>query len=162
MMRVTVVVIAVIASLVQVAVVPSVLPAAEALPLLPLAILAAWGAVRPASEVCIALPAVAIVLGVSSQERVGWYLLACAPLAATLLLAPEREAWPRRLARAPIAAGLGACAYGALLLVASGRVQALPGEAFAIGGAALVTALIAALCVAVLVPLRARSVGLYE
>ncbi len=161
-MRVAVVVVALIASLVQVAVVPSVLPGAEAVPLLPLAILAAWGALRPASEVCLALPVVAVVLGVSSQERVGWYLLACAPLAAVLLLAPEREAWPRRLARAPIAAGLGACTYAALLLVAAGRVQALPGEALAIGGAALVTALIAALCVALLLPLRARSVGLFE
>jgi len=161
--RVAVVLIAVIASLVQVAVVPAVLPGAAAVPLLPLAILAAWGSVRSASEVCIALVAVAIVLGVSSQERVGWYLLACAPLAAALLLAPEREAWSRRLVRAPIAAGLGACAYAALLLVAAGRVRALPGETFAIGGAALMTAAIAALCVTVLLPWRARSVaGLFE
>jgi hypothetical protein len=163
MMRVVAVAVAVIASLVQLAVVPAVLPGAAAVPLLPLAILAAWSAVRPASEVCIALPAVAIVLGVSSQERVGWYLLACVPLAAALLLAPEREAWPRRLARVPIAAGVGACAYAALLLVAAGRVRALPSEALAIGGAGLATALIAALCVAVLLPLRLRSAaGLFE
>ncbi|MCA9857533.1 MAG: hypothetical protein KC458_09675, partial [Dehalococcoidia bacterium] len=57
-----------------------------AAPVIPVVLVAAWGAVRRPDETWPAILLPAVVLGVASEERVGWFLLALlpAPLIATL------------------------------------------------------------------------------
>src|SRR5688500_12435934 len=51
----------------------------RSLPLLPLAMLAAWAAARGPDEAWAVLLPAPLVLGLASDERVGWFVLALTP-----------------------------------------------------------------------------------
>src|SRR5437868_12808735 len=72
-------------ALVQVAVVPAFVFQPAAAPLLPLALLAGWGALRGVNEVWPSLPVAALTLSLASSEGSGWLLLAVLPTAICLL-----------------------------------------------------------------------------
>lgn len=163
MSRLVLLLVALAASLVQVGVVPAFVFTSAAAPLLPVALLAAWGAVRGTDDLWLALLAVAGILGVLSEERVGWYLLALLPTAVLLLVAQQPgEPKFHRIAHAPITAALGAWAYLALLFLASGRLEALPDTGIEALTAAGTTALLATVFALALWPLRGRPRGLFE
>jgi hypothetical protein len=150
------------ASLVQVGAVPVLFLNSAAAPLLPVALLAAWGTMRHADEVWPALLLAPIPLGVASEERLGWFLLALLPTAALLLHRSPPESL-QKLGYAPLAAALGALGYLVLLWVAAGEVGALPDAAGLIFGSAIMTAALAALLAVLLWPVRARRTpGLFR
>ncbi len=151
--------IGVAAALLQLGAIPTLFPGGAA-PLLPVALIAAWAAVREADETWPLLLAVPVTLGVASQERIGWFMIAMIP-AAALALAVGRGNRARRLALAPVAAAAGALLYLALLTLASGHAASLPEALASHLAAALWTAVAAAAMVAVLLPLRARERGLF-
>lgn len=148
------------AALLQLGAVPTLFPGAAA-PLLPVALIAAWAAVHEADETWPLLLVIPVTLGVASQERVGWFVIALLPTVA-LALAASRASGVRRLALAPMAAAAGAMLYLALLTVAAGHAATLPSAATPQLAAALWTAAAAAAMVVVLRPLRARERGLFE
>jgi len=149
-------------ALLQLGAVPALFLGGIAAPLLPVALIAAWATARGEREAWAALLIASMVLGVASQERVGWFLLALLPTAALSIFAVRSTA-ARRIASAPIVAAGGALLYLAVLALASGRLAAL-GEQLTAGiAAAAWTALVAALFALVLWPLQPRtSRGLFE
>ena len=90
-----------------------------AAPVLPLAVIAGWGAARGLGEAVPAAFLAAVVLGVASEERAGWFLLAMLPTAALLLPAAALRHW-ERLLLAPVAATLGVLVFQAMLRFSSG------------------------------------------
>lgn len=161
MSRAVLALLAVAVSLVQVGAVP-VLFLGSAAPLLPVALIAAWGTMRNADEVWPALLLAPIPLAVASEERLGWFLLALLPTAVLLLRGSPPES-PRKLGQAPLAAALGALGYLVLLWVAAGEVRALPSAAGLILGSTVMTAAIATLLAAALWPVRVRRApGLFR
>lgn len=150
----------ILAALVQVGVLPSLFAQPVAAPLLPIALVAAWGLTRSPSETAPSVVLAAVILGVTSEDRVGWYLLALIPTAALLVAA--RLAANTGLARVPMVAAAGTVLYLGTLLLASGTVRALPAMATAMLTSALLTALLAVVLAIVLGPLRPRPVGLFE
>ncbi|MSQ42464.1 MAG: hypothetical protein EXR65_05450 [Dehalococcoidia bacterium] len=147
------------AALLQLGAVPSLFLDPAGAPLLPVALVAAWAAVRDPRETWPAPLVAAVILGAASEQRVGWYLLALLPAAAVGLLAPEAAA--RRLALAPLAAAAGAGAYFALLLLAAGQRSALALLPAAYAGALAWTALVALALAAALWPWRRGGGGLF-
>jgi hypothetical protein len=140
---------------------------ARALPVLPLAALAAWAAARGAAEAWAGLLPAPIVLGLASSERVGWFLLA---LALTPLLASAfRGQGDARDAGAALhtvgAAGggalVGALIYTLLLDAAAGDLPRALAASSALGVGALGTAVIAAGLGVALLPFRPRHRGLF-
>lgn len=156
---------AVLLALVQASAVPLVFLDPIATPSLPVALIAAWAVAREPREVIPGLMIVAVILGVLSSERVGWFVLALVPAAAAALpleplLARPEGAPPRSLVAGGVAAA-GVIAYTALLALAGGVVADVPAAGDALVGAALVTAAIAMPLAAILVRTRAREVGLF-
>jgi hypothetical protein len=150
------------ASLAQVGAMPALFFDTSAAPLLPVALLAAWGALRGVEELWVALLLAPIPLGVASEERLGWFLLALLPTAA-LVLRDALPEGPRAFGRVARAAGVGALCYLVLLWVAAGEARALPGAAGIILGAAVMTAALAAVLATLLWPVRTRrSPGLFR
>lgn len=137
-----------------------------ATPVLPVALIAAWASMRRVEETWPAVLLPAIVLGATSEERAGWFLLALLP-APALALAGSRRLRPRvsgigrRLTVAATVGAGAACAYVTLLSLAGGVVRDLPAHAPAILAAAAGSALLAALAALALWPLRRRERGLF-
>jgi hypothetical protein len=149
---------ALVSALLQVSVLPALIPTAAA-PLLPIAVLAAWSAMRGSATAWPALISVAATLGVASDQRVAWFLLALLPTAALAMAfaAPEsRVAEVRRPLHAAGVAAAGGAAYLATLLVAAGEARALPDAAPDIIAAATGTGVVAVLFAAALWPVRTR------
>ncbi|MSQ36653.1 MAG: hypothetical protein EXR63_05935 [Dehalococcoidia bacterium] len=142
----------------------AVLPGALALdvelaPALPVALLAAWAAVRapgetPAAAVCAALP-----LGVLSAERTGWFVLALLPTVALALLPQPRVG--HRVLRAALAGAGGGAAYLAVLLLAAGRWRELLLGADVLLPVAATTAAVAFVLGLALWPWRERPRSLF-
>ncbi len=107
------------AALLQLGATPLWLDRPLAAPVLPLIVIAGWGAARGLGETVPAAALAAIVLGVSSEERAGWFLLAMLPTAALLLPASALRHW-ERLLLAPVAAALGVVAFQAMLRFSGG------------------------------------------
>ena len=107
------------AALLQLGATPLWLDRPLALPVFPLIVIAGWGAARGLGEAAPGAALAAIVLGVASEERAGWFLLAMLPTAALLLPAAALGRW-ERLLLAPVAAALGVVAFQALLRFSSG------------------------------------------
>jgi hypothetical protein len=106
--------------LVQLGAAPPLFGEPQAAPLLPIAVAAGWSAAREAGAAAPVLLGAAIVLGVASEERAGWFVMATLPAGA--LFAAAGSASPlRRLAFVPAAAGLGAALYLGLLYLAAGQ-----------------------------------------
>ena len=162
MTRIILAALAVAASLVQASALSTLFLTPTAAPLLPVAVLAAWGAMRGPDEVWPALLLAPLPLGVVSEERAGWFLLALLPTAA-LLLDPSPPETLRKLGRAPLAAALGAVAYLAVLFLAAGEIRDIPNSAGIILGAAAMTAAIACVLALLLWPVRTRRApGLFR
>ncbi len=148
------------AALLQVGVLPTMFTQPAAAPLLPIALFAAWGLVREPSEVAPSAILAAVLVGVASEDRVGWILLALLPTAALLLgarLAPNSG-----VARAPVVAGIGAVLYLLTLLIGAGAGRTLVAVAPAMLASAVGTAILALVAALLLRPLRARPGGLFE
>lgn len=127
------------------------------LPVLPLALIACWGVLRRAHEVLPAALAVAVPLGVTSEERLGWFILAMLPLLLALALAECGRQRGRGAAIAAAVAGSGSLACGLVLLLAAGQPRAIPSEMPALLAASSVTALLTGLGVLLLWRWRART-----
>lgn len=138
-----------------------------AAPVLPVVLVAAWASVRRADETWPAILLPALVLGVASEERIGWFLLALlpAPLVAAVAVRRFRRGvtgfW-HRIGTAGIAAALGAIAYASLLAFAGGIGSELPGRAGALAATAFVTGILAVFVAVCCWPLRPRQRGLFE
>lgn len=152
-------VIALAASLLQLGAVPAFFLDGVAAPLLPVAVIAAWATLRGEGDAWPALLIAAIVLGVASQLRVGWFLLALLPTSALCAIVVRQAGG--RLALAPLAAAVGAVAYLAVLALAAGRPATMlqPWEVLLAAGW---TALVATLVALVLRPFHPRPQGLFE
>ena len=158
---------AAVMALVQLGVVPLFFLDGRAAPVLPVALIAAWAAVREPAETVPALLVTAVALGVASQERVGWFLLALLPaalLAALVrsLLDDEHDPSKRRLALAAGGAGAGAIAYLVLLAIAAGAAAELGSNAARFALAGLLTASLGGLFAVALWPTRPRPEGLFR
>ena len=142
--------------LVQLGAAPVLFGDPRAAPLIPLAVLAGWSVARGFGEVVPGLLGAALVLGVASDDRAGWFVLAMAPGAALLAVADVVRPL-RRLALAPAAASLGAGAYTALLYATSGRFELLSVHSEPAVGLVLWTGALAAGCAVLAWPLRPRE-----
>jgi hypothetical protein len=147
-------------ALLQLGLVPLLFPGAAA-PVLPVALVAAWLARGDAAELAPGLLVMAVALGVASEERVGWLLVAMLPAGALLLAIELRDGLPRPL-RAALAAWGGALLYGALVSAAAGSSPLPAHGAGALAGAALWTALAAIALATALRPLQPRAPRLFE
>ncbi len=141
-----------------------------AAPVLPVALIAAWAATRGGEDGCVEVwPAIlmpAIVLGVASEERVGWFLLALlpAPLLASTgsrKIRPRITGFGRRVGIAAGVAALSAMGYSVVLAVAAGLVGDLPSSSPSLLATGVGSALLAAVAVLALWPLRRRNRGLF-
>jgi hypothetical protein len=157
-------VMAAVAALLQLAAVPSLFADGAVAPLLPVALISAWAAARDGNETWPVLLVVPVALGVVSEERVGWFMLALLPSAAlaSFMRQTDGVSGVRRFVRAPLAAAAGAVLYLSLLTLAAGRPAALADAAGSYALAALWTAAAAALLAAALWPLQPRPRGLFE
>ena len=142
--------------LVQLGAAPVLFGDPRAAPLIPLAVVAGWSAARGFGHVAPVLLGAALVLGVASEDRAGWFVLAMAPAAALLALA-DAVSPLRRLALAPAAATLGAGAYTALLYAVSGRFELLGVQSETAVDVVLWTGALAAACALLAWPLRPRT-----
>jgi hypothetical protein len=138
-----------------------------AVPLLPVAVIAGWAAVRRPGETWPALLLAPVVMGSVSQVPIGLFVVALWPAAALAALTRRIDRDPvgnaaRRLPAAALAA-VGAVAwYSALLALAAGRPRTLLVDPLAVSAAALATALIAAAVALAVWPWRPRPRGLFE
>lgn len=138
-----------------------------AAPVIPIVLVAAWAAMRRADETWPAILLPAVILGVASEERIGWFLLALLPgplVAAIAVRQFKRNTtgfW-RRLFTAGGAAGLAAVLYACTLAVAGGIGGELGERADALFATALVSGVLAVLVAACFWPLRPRQRGLFE
>ncbi len=126
-----------------------------AVPLLPIALVAAWAVVRDPIEAALALLPVAWVLGVASDQPVGWLLIALVP--ALLLGAAGRALGrDRAIPAAALAGATSALAY--LAILAAAPLPDLFPNALATAGWTAATALATAVA---LYPFRPRERGLF-
>lgn len=160
------------AALLQVGVVSTLVFHSAGAPFLPIALLAAWGTVRRPAEVWPALLLAAATLGVASEQRAGWYLLALLPTGIALIAPATLPTTSYRarghhpsllggIARAPVAAAAGTWVYLVLLLVAGGDAAAIPEVGVDLVVGALWTGVVAAILAFALWPLRSRQRSLF-
>ena len=159
-------VLAALAAVAQIGVVPAAFLDPLAGPMLPIALVAGWASVRAPREVAPALIVVAAILGAMSEARVGWYLIALLPVPAIALAFRSTEGrgtvtFARRALCSAIAGMLGAAIYVAILALSTGGLRTLPVEVDAIVHGAAWTAALALLVATALWPLRAQSQGLF-
>ena len=153
------------ASLLQIAALPLLTPNPWAMPLLPVAFAAAWSVNRSEDEVWPALLPAALLLGVVSTQRVGWFLVALLPVALLGAVSAQARAGEARglLWRLPVTAsvaGLGALGYLLAMAAVSGEIVALAQAAPAVVGAILGTSTLASVLAPLLQPRRRRR-GLF-
>lgn len=165
-MPVLLVVLTLLASPVQAAIATSLVRDPLAAPVLPIALVAGWAAMRRAEETWPAILLPAVVLGAASEERVGWFLVALlpAPLIAAVLVRRFKRAtgfW-RRTLTAGGAAAAAAVLYACVLALAGGVGGELPERSGALVAAATASALVALVASACCWPLRPRRRGLFE
>ena len=149
------------AALLQLGLVPLLFPGMAAAPMLPVALVAAWLARGEAADLTPGLLLMAFALGVASEERVGWLLVAMLPTGALVLALELRRELPGPL-RAALAACGGALVYGVLVSLAAGAAPLPSNDAQVVVGGALWTALAAIALAAVLRPLQPRAPRLFE
>jgi len=156
----------ILAALLQAAVVPAFFLDAWAAPIPACALIAAWAAARRPEETWPIAAAAALVLGVISVERAGWFLLALLPsVGGAILLASvsrENRGLSARLSRGIAAAAIGSLGYAAVLGLGAARDGAVFRESAAVAFAAVGTALLAAIVVTALTPFRRHPVGLFR
>lgn len=153
-------------SILQVGVVPAAFAQPLAAPVLPVALLAGWAAIRRPHEAWPIPLAAAVVLGTVSEARVGMFVLALLPALILVTLARVRErrgeaTIPRRLALAAVAGATGAVCYVLLLSVAGGTTDALAPALLALLAGMAWTGVLATILAASLWRMRADSGGLF-
>ena len=166
MMALPLVLLAVMASILQVGAVHAAFGQPLAAPLLPVALLAGWAAIRRPREAWPAPLAAAVVLGGVSDLRVGAFLLALVPVLAiaTAIRLRERRGEAtllRRLALAAVAASLGTACYVLILSAAAGTTPALSEGFVALTKGMAWTAAIATILAAAMWRARTDSGGLF-
>lgn len=154
------------ASIVQVGALPGAFLEPLAGPVLPVALLAGWAAMRQPREAWPVPIAAGIVLGVLSEARVGIFVLALLPAlaVATIVRARERRGEGTALRRLALAAGAGALGmlcYVFVLSEATGTAAALLGALPAILRGAAWTAVLATALAGALWRFRTTSGGLF-
>lgn len=147
-------------ALLQIGAVPTLFPTGTE-PLLPIALMLAWAALRDVDETWPIPLMVSLTLGVASQERVGWFMIAFLPTAA-LALAMGHRAYQFRLSLAPVSAGVAAILYLKILTITSGHRSSFTTSVSSDLTVALWTAVVAAILVGVLYPIRNREWSLFE
>ena len=154
-----------IAALLQASVLPAFYLDPWAAPLLPSALVAAWAVIRRPEETWAIVLAGALILGVVSTERTGWFLLALLPSVGIAMLlatvAPRHHSFVAGLGRAAATAAAGTGCYLSILAIVSGNGAALAPAAPQVIAAGLATAALAGVGVIALRPLRPRPRGLY-
>jgi hypothetical protein len=150
----------------QVAITTSLVRDPLAAPVLPVALIAAWAAARRPEEAWPAILLPAVVLGVASEERVGWFLVALlpAPLLAAFAvrrLRPRVNGLWRRVSAACAAAAGGAVAYALVLALAGGLGGTLYDHAGPLLATGVLSALLAGVATLGFWPLRPRERGLF-
>ncbi len=138
-----------------------------AAPVLPAILIAAWAAIRRPEETWPAIVLPAIIFGVLSEERVGWFLLALlpTPLIASIAVRrfqPRITGFHRRALTGASVAAASAWLYGLFLLLAADMVGELPHAASNLTASAVLSGLLALIVSACFWPLRPRSRGLFE
>jgi hypothetical protein len=155
----------VLAALVQAAVVPTFYLDAWAAPVPACALIAGWAAARRPEETWGIAVAGAVVLGVVSVERSGWFLLAMLPTVGVAMLltevSPNNRGFSVRVTRATATAVAGTLAYIATLALASASGDLLLEETPGLVIAALGTGLLAAVVLVAMLPFRRRTEGLF-
>ena len=157
---------AVALAIVQVGAVPAAFAQPLAAPVLPIALLAGWSAIRRPREAWPVPVAAAIVLGAVSEARVGVFVLALLPALVIVTLVRLRERRGegtalRRLALAAVAGGVGALCYVAFLSAADRNVVALTHAVPSLFIGMLWTGLLAMIVGAALWRVRTSSGGLF-
>lgn len=144
------------AALLQLGAVPALFAGAAA-PLLPIALLAGWTAVRGGGEVWPVTLIAAVAFGAVSEQQAGWYVVAFIPalaLTATITGSPLR-----RTSVMLAAAVAGTVAYFAILTAGEGEAGLLLRASLTAGGWTAVLALLTAVAV---LPFRRRpDAGLF-
>jgi len=158
-----------LATLLQLAIIASGPAVADlrSLPLLPLAALAAWAAARGPDEAWTGLLPAPLLLGLASDERAAWFLLALTPtplLAAALRGRGRGEARAAKLGALAASGGAafaGVLAYMLLFALLAGDAGAVLDEPGALARGALLTSLLAAVLAGALLVPRPRRRGLF-
>lgn len=166
MMALPLLVLAIGAAILQVGAVPAAFAQPLAAPVLPVALLAGWAAIRRPREAWLAPLGAAAVLGAVSEGRVGLFLLALLPALALATLARLRErrgegTAVRRLGLAAAAGAAGTLCYVLFLAVAAGTAAAVTSALPALLGGMAWTGLLAALLAGALWRVRTDSGGLF-
>lgn len=166
MIAIPVLVLAIVVSILQISAVPTAFAQPLAAPILPVALLAGWAAVRRPREAWPIPLAAAVVLGVVSEGRVGVFVLALLPALALVTLVRLRErrgeaTAVRRLGLAAGAAAAGTLCYVLLTSAAAGTAGTLPRAIPALVVGMAGTAVLATALAAALWPVRTDSGGLF-
>lgn len=153
-------------ALVQAGAAPALFADPLAAPVLPAILLVAWAAQRGPEECWPALIAPAVILGVLSDERAGWFLVALlpAPLLGLIVMRRARRTGAGALRRAlwsAGAAGLAALLYGGILTLAAGVARDLPASTAEAMAGVLLSAMLGAGLAFAAWPLRRRERGLF-
>ncbi len=159
MSRLLLSVLAIAVALLQVSALAGLGSQATAVPLLPIALFAAWGATRGLDDLWVALPMGAVPLGLASDGRIGWFVIALLPTLALLMIFPAGSSFGRRIGMVTITSIAGASAFTVLMLLSQGTWPAMTEST---AGAALMTAGLAVGTTCLLWPVRSRLLGLYE
>ena len=166
MIAIAVLVLAIAVSILQIGAVPAAFAQPLAAPILPVALLAGWAAVRRPREAWPIPLAAAVVLGVVSEGRVGVFALALLPALTLVTLVRLRERRGeatalRRLGLAASAAAGGVLCYVLLTSAPAGTAGTLPGALLALLMSMAGTAVLATALAAALWPVRTDSGGLF-
>lgn len=167
MSHVAMFVLAFAAAITQLAILPALDADVLARPVLPVALLAGWCAMRRPTETWPVLLVTPMLMGPLSEERLGWFLIALIPSAAigTALSPVDTPGAPPGLARRMGIAALiglsGAIGHAAVLATAGGLSARLLQEPSAIAGGVAWTILFALAVTVALAPLRPNPRGLF-
>jgi hypothetical protein len=133
----------------------------QGVPLAPLAVLAAWAVVRNPFEAWSGLLPAPLLLGLASDDRAGWVLIALAPTPLIAAALQARHSAIRTVAAAVATAAAGAAICALVLAGAHGALHTLAGTAAINGVSILLTGLLAAPLAVLLLPFRVRERGLF-
>lgn len=154
-----------LATLLQLAVTPLLVADPARAPLIPVALLAAWGVNRNPEESWPAVIPAALLPGIISTQRAAWFLLALLPVvvltAALTRTPPADERHPlRRLPATAAVAALGALGHVLVLALASGHLIEVASAPGVLATSAIGSALLATALAPILMPRRERR-GLF-
>lgn len=154
------------ASLIQITVLPQLFFDAWTTPFLPAALVATWSATRKPIETWGITLISALILGVMSSERAGWFLLALLPISFIAVsldeLTARNQNLTTRIGRAGATALTGTLSYVLILTIVAGKGSLLVAVGPQIAMACLGTMALTTVGVLALNPFRKRPVGLFQ